>query len=289
MRTSIVIILLFFVTAFPQTNREITAAVIAFNSDYYPTGISKLITDKFLQVLLQNKEYKVVERSEIDKVLDELGFQQTGCTDNSCAISIGKILNAERVFLGNINNVNEMIVLIVKEINVQTGEILKTYETTCKGCQLDEFYIDNIPNIFNDNKQISKQNVIRVFAMAPEPVYVDNKYFGRLQKVDNSKLYMINIWNVTFGFHKVSVCSEAETNYSQYQNSIQNEKLMEKAQNNDATNIVSNMLLTAKAKIESDRCSGGQTNITIDNMEAIDLYYDNNILYINDQYTLRKK
>ena len=39
--------------------------------------------------------YKVIERSQMDKILDEVEYQSTGCTDEECAVELGKQLGGD--------------------------------------------------------------------------------------------------------------------------------------------------------------------------------------------------
>lgn len=52
--------------------------------------------------LVQNKNYIVIERGELTKILRELTLQNSGVVDGSTAIEIGKISGADYTLLGNV-------------------------------------------------------------------------------------------------------------------------------------------------------------------------------------------
>lgn len=52
--------------------------------------------------LVQNKNYIVVERHELAKILQELGLQNTGVVDSRTAIEIGKFSGSDYTLFGNV-------------------------------------------------------------------------------------------------------------------------------------------------------------------------------------------
>tara|TARA_B100002051_G_C16745179_1_gene647098 strand:+ start:642 stop:2426 length:1785 start_codon:yes stop_codon:yes gene_type:complete len=84
----------------PQEKKIIAVANIT------STGISetqKTILHNRLETELVNlQKYNVTTRSEVDKILKEQKFQQSGCTEQACAAEIGRMLNADEMLLANI-------------------------------------------------------------------------------------------------------------------------------------------------------------------------------------------
>lgn len=52
--------------------------------------------------LVQNKNYTVVERSNLDQIFKELGLQNSGVVDSSSAIEIGNLSGADYTLMGKI-------------------------------------------------------------------------------------------------------------------------------------------------------------------------------------------
>ena len=52
--------------------------------------------------LVQNKNYTVVERSNLDQIFKELGLQNSGVVDSSSAIEIGNLSGADYTLMGKV-------------------------------------------------------------------------------------------------------------------------------------------------------------------------------------------
>jgi len=68
--------------------------------------------------------YKVIERSQMDKILDEMQFQRTGCTDEECAVEVGKVLGVERIIIGSVGLVGETYTINSRIIDIETANTL---------------------------------------------------------------------------------------------------------------------------------------------------------------------
>jgi len=65
--------------------------------------------------------YDVVERSQVDAILDEQKFQRSGVTTDEGAAEAGRILNVDAVMVANLARYGERITLTSKLIDVETG------------------------------------------------------------------------------------------------------------------------------------------------------------------------
>lgn len=60
------------------------------------------LENEVINGLVQNKNYIVVERGELTKILRELSLQNSGVVDGSTAIEIGKLTGSDYTLLGNV-------------------------------------------------------------------------------------------------------------------------------------------------------------------------------------------
>jgi uncharacterized protein YcfJ len=81
------------------------------------------IADYFGMELLK-KGYTVVERAQVQALLDEQDFQASDMTRADDAVRAGRILNVPVVFVANIPNYGEEMTMTAKMINVEDGSIL---------------------------------------------------------------------------------------------------------------------------------------------------------------------
>jgi len=94
---------------------------------------SAALTDKVIDEILKSDKYLLFERSQMEDILREQGFQQTGCTNTECAIEIGQLLGVKKIVFGNIGKVGKIYSVSLKMVNVETGEIEKSTSIETKG------------------------------------------------------------------------------------------------------------------------------------------------------------
>ncbi len=104
-----------------------SAAVMRLEPAGVDSGVSIVITDVFTNQLQANGKYRIMERSQMSKILVEQGFQNSGaCNSAECAVEIGRVLSIDKMFVGSIGRLGESWIINVRIISVQTGEILST-------------------------------------------------------------------------------------------------------------------------------------------------------------------
>jgi TolB-like protein len=73
---------------------------------------------------LSSSDYvTVLDRNKLDKVLEEQALTLSGLTDSSNVKSIGKLLGAEFILSGTIDQQSSQIIIIADLVRVKTGEI----------------------------------------------------------------------------------------------------------------------------------------------------------------------
>ena len=73
--------------------------------------------------------YTMVERTQIDKVIEEQGFQRSSMTQNQM-VRVGQILNVSKIVVGDINVVMGQYNVDARVLNVETGTIAATEGAT---------------------------------------------------------------------------------------------------------------------------------------------------------------
>ena len=98
-------------------------AVLSFTGTGVDASDLSAITNRFEAELLSSDSFKIVERRNIDKILREQGFQQTGACDNSeCSVEIGQLLSVQGIFTGELSKVGGTWSLSVKRTDVGSGQ-----------------------------------------------------------------------------------------------------------------------------------------------------------------------
>ena len=99
-----------------------------------------LLSDNVRQELFSSGRYRVVDRKNMDQILNEQGFQLTGCTSQECAVQVGKLLGVEKMVVGSIGKLGQKFMLNLQMLNIETGEIdsMASDECSCTVENLSE-------------------------------------------------------------------------------------------------------------------------------------------------------
>jgi len=121
-----------------KAKRVQTVAVLAFTGDGIAPKDLAAITSRFETELLATDSFKVVERRNIERILSEQGFQQSGACDNSeCSVQIGQLLSVEGIFTGEVAKVGKTWSLSVKRTDVGSGQTLFSHVLDIQGSMED--------------------------------------------------------------------------------------------------------------------------------------------------------
>lgn len=116
-------ILLFLILPFICLSQRI--AVLEFKPG---VGVSTADVDGLSSIFVTYfapEGYTLVERSQIDRVIDEQNFQRSKMTESQM-VRVGEILNLSKLVVGNINVIMGEYNVDVRVINVESGTIMAT-------------------------------------------------------------------------------------------------------------------------------------------------------------------
>ncbi|MBN1294775.1 MAG: hypothetical protein JXB48_23265 [Candidatus Latescibacteria bacterium] len=146
--------------AIAQNKEEYTIAVLNFDakgiSETEAGFLSESLRGEVTRVTVSSEfyektgiRYKVIERSQMDKILDEFEIQSTGCTDIECALEFGKMFSAERIIIGSIGLVGETYSITARIVDVETSETLGFADFTYTG-KRDELLKTGVSEVVNE-------------------------------------------------------------------------------------------------------------------------------------------
>ncbi len=111
-------------------------AVMVFDSPGLGEDVARTTT-YLLEGRLGNSPFvELIERNQIENVLEELRYQQTGLTTSS-AVEVGQHLNAEYILIGSINKLGSLLIITAKLVNVETAQIEGTREVQCSNATIE--------------------------------------------------------------------------------------------------------------------------------------------------------
>jgi len=86
-------------------------------------AISEMLVNQFVA---QGPLFKVVERTELKKVLEEHSLSLTGAVDSDSAVKVGKLLGAKFAVVGSVETLGSKYQINSRIIEIETGEVIAT-------------------------------------------------------------------------------------------------------------------------------------------------------------------
>ena len=90
------------------------------------------LADMTIEELLPNPSIRVVERDQMNKIMDEQKLSSSGAVDPSTVVKLGKIVAAKYMLTGAYITMGNSLVLTMKAFSVETSEIVWTGSVTGK-------------------------------------------------------------------------------------------------------------------------------------------------------------
>ena len=101
-----------------QALEKMTIAVM----DLEPQGVDPTIAQTLSEImrteLLNTGRFEVLERAQMDRLIEEMKLQQTGLTDAQDAAELGKMLNVEKLIIGSIGQMGSTYQVNVRLVDV---------------------------------------------------------------------------------------------------------------------------------------------------------------------------
>ncbi|MBN1696055.1 MAG: hypothetical protein JW881_00960 [Spirochaetales bacterium] len=86
-----------------------------------------IIEDFITTKIINSAMFTVIDRKQRNVLLDEIEFSLSECSDESCQIQLGKLLSADKIIVGNLNKIEEIYILNLKQIDVETGITISSF------------------------------------------------------------------------------------------------------------------------------------------------------------------
>lgn len=117
----------------PDT-RENIAVLTLKNGAGVSAPDAELISDRLRGEFFNTGKVNVMEREQMQDVLKEQGFQQTGaCTDEACLVQMGQLLGVKKLATGSIGKLGSMFMINMRMVDVQTGKITRVVSRDIDG------------------------------------------------------------------------------------------------------------------------------------------------------------
>lgn len=100
----------------------IQCGILTFDSHAgMKAGEAESVTEMFASILQRSGRFTVVERKQLNAVLQEQGFQAAQSDEN--VFKAGKILAIHKIFSGSIGKLGEAYIVILKMVDVESSQV----------------------------------------------------------------------------------------------------------------------------------------------------------------------
>jgi TolB-like protein len=117
---------------------RMSVAVLPFETHGGATDLGQTMLDKLITQLVNLHRFKVIERSQLDKVLKQQALGQSGVVDEKTATAVGHVLGADAVLIGSITQDEKKISMDARLVDTETGEVLTSKDAYGKAADPEE-------------------------------------------------------------------------------------------------------------------------------------------------------
>ena len=125
-------------------------AVMAFEGRQVSADEAQILSEALAAEMSRSGEVRLMERSQMDKILSEQGFQKSGaCSGTECAVEVGQLLGIDRMVVGSVGKLGRSFVLVARMVDVASGEVLKSSTRQAQG-EIDQILTGLVPMVASD-------------------------------------------------------------------------------------------------------------------------------------------
>lgn len=99
-----------------------SVAVLDFESIGSEPYLGKAVAEIMRTELVGTHNFRIVERAQIEKTLEEQKLQMTGLIDNRSAVEVGKLVGADFIVVGSVVKIGNAYTINSRMIDVKTGD-----------------------------------------------------------------------------------------------------------------------------------------------------------------------
>lgn len=146
-------------------------AVMPLQTRGVDSNATRILEDAIADGLVGTGNMRLMERAQMNQVLAEQGFQESGtCDQSECAVQMGKLLGVERAVVGSVGLLGKTYVINTRVVDIGTGEVLRSSQQRLTG-EIDQVLADLVPKVVTDlTRSGNAATPVAKTAPAPAPV-----------------------------------------------------------------------------------------------------------------------
>jgi|TARA_B100001971_G_scaffold48577_1_gene43935 TolB-like protein len=110
-----------------------TVAILDFEGQGVTAGEVQTLTERMRTEIGNTNAVRLIERKAVERILEEQGLQQSGCTTVECAAEVGQLLGVQFMISGSIGKMGRSYTIDSKMFSVETGETVRSKNATHDG------------------------------------------------------------------------------------------------------------------------------------------------------------
>jgi TolB-like protein len=99
-----------------------SVAIVDLEAINCDDGVALAVSEYLRTEISSTGGVRVIERAQLDKVMEEQAFQVSGLVDVDTAVELGKLLGVEYVGLGSVSRLGDHYTISLRFISVETAE-----------------------------------------------------------------------------------------------------------------------------------------------------------------------
>ena len=128
----IIFLLLMLSMAVAQQGKP-TVAILDFEGQGVDAAEVQTLTERMRTEIGNTNAVRLIERKAVEKIMQEQGLQQSGCTSDECAAEVGQLLGVQFMISGSIGKMGKSFTIDAKMFSVESGETVRTKSATHDG------------------------------------------------------------------------------------------------------------------------------------------------------------
>ena len=122
----VIVVIMLSVTRMYSQESKFTASVLDIEDPLLHRNEVIALTERLIFLIEQTDQFVLLDRTATTKILQEQGFQQSGCTSGECAVEVGQLLGVQKMISGKIGAVGKYYTISLRIVDVTTGKIEKS-------------------------------------------------------------------------------------------------------------------------------------------------------------------
>lgn len=100
---------------------KVRIAVMDLQARGVPETLASTVSALVRSEIVNTGLFTVVEREQINEIMKEQGLQMSGCTEQACAVQMGRLLSARKMLVGELNAAGGSFVATIRIVDVELG------------------------------------------------------------------------------------------------------------------------------------------------------------------------